>query len=219
MAHEVNNSLDTMQNCLHLLDRRVHPAGEEAYQLLRTEAARLTRLVREILGLYRGPQSSRPADLNAVVTQAVQSLQPRLRDGKVRASTSLSPLPRIAVSAAQLRMVVSNLIVNAADAMPEGGKLQVETRWLKRNGRVCLRVADTGVGIPAELKSRIFQPFVTSKGGRGTGLGLWIVAQIVNHYGGRIRALPRKGGGSIFEVVFFRKISPGSQGFKLRAKG
>jgi signal transduction histidine kinase len=209
MAHEVNNSLDTMQNCLHLLDRRVHPAGDEAYQLLRTEAARLARLVREILGLYRGPQSSRPADLNTVVTETVQSLQPRLRDGKVRVSMSLGQLPRIAVSPAQLRMVASNLIANAIDAMPRGGEMRIETqRFPAGRGRpahtvrVCLRVADTGVGIPAELKSRIFQPFVTSKGGRGTGLGLWIVAQIVAHNGGHVRALPRKGGGSIFEVEF-----------------
>ncbi len=200
MAHEVNNSLDTMQNCLHLLDRRVHPAGEEAYQLLRTEAARLTRLVREILGLYRGPRSRGPADLNSVVTQTVHSLQPRLRGGKVRVSMSLGKVPRIAVSPAQLRMVASNLIVNAADAMPEGGKLRVETRLLKGNRRVCLRVSDTGVGIAPELKSRIFQPFVTSKGTRGTGLGLWIVAQIAAQHGGGVRALPRKGRGTTFEV-------------------
>ena len=190
MAHEVNNSLDTMQNCLHLLDRRVHPVGEEAYQLLRTEAARLTRLVREILGLYRGPQSSRPTDFNTVVTQTVQSLQPRLHDGKVHVSTSMDRLPRISVSPVQLRMVVSNLIVNAADAMPEGGKLRIETRQLKSKSHVCLRVVDAGV-----------------------------VAQIVAHNGGRIRALPRKGGGSIFEVEFpLREPAPKRRARKVRTK-
>lgn len=200
MAHEVNNSLDTMQNCLHLLDGRVQPGGEDAYLLLRAEAGRLTRLVREILGLYRGPQSSRPADLNIVVNQTVQSLRSRLRNAKVSVSTSPGQLPRIAVSPAQLRMVVSNLIINAADAMPEGGKLGVETRRLKGKGRVRLRVTDTGTGIAPELKSRIFQPFVSSKRDRGTGLGLWIVAQIVTQHGGRIRVLPRSGRGTTFEV-------------------
>ncbi|MGH9557086.1 MAG: ATP-binding protein [Terriglobales bacterium] len=199
MAHEVNNALDTMQNCLHLLSGQVRPKAAHSYELLRSEAARLTRLVREILGLYRSPQSTAPAELNAVVTQTVRALQPRLGAGKIQVVTALGKLPRLNVSPAQLRMVVSNLVVNAADAMSGGGKLRVETRAL-RSRRVRLRVADKGTGIPPELQPRIFQPFVTSKGDRGTGLGLWIVAQIVSHHGGQIRALPRRGGGTILEV-------------------
>ncbi len=203
MAHEVNNSLDIMQNCLHLLAGRVRPSGGPAYKLLRTEAARLNRLVREILGLYRGPQPSTPADFNAVVTNTLHALQPRLRPAKIQVKTALGKLPRLAIPPAQLRMVVSNLIVNAADAMPGGGKLRVETRALPA-GRVRLRVSDTGAGIPSGLKSKVFEPFVSSKGEHGTGLGLWIVAQIVSHHGGKVRALPRRGGGSIFEVEIQR---------------
>lgn len=199
MAHEVNNSLDTMQNCLHLLSRQVRPRAAPAYDLLRTEAARLARLVREILGLYRSPQPDAPADLNAVVSESLRALQPRLRRSSLRLTTKLGRLPRILAPRAQLRQVVSNLVVNAADAMTSGGTLRVETRALLRR-RVRLRVADTGTGIPPGLKSRIFQPFVTSKGERGTGLGLWIVAQIVAHHGGRVRALPRRGGGTVMEV-------------------
>lgn len=201
MAHEVNNSLDILQNCIHLLAGRVRPSGKVAYELLRTEAARLNRLVREILGLYRGPQSTSPTDLNAVVTGTLHALQPRLRAGNVQVATALGKLPRLAIPPAQLRMVVTNLIVNAADAMPGGGKLRVETRALPQR-RVQLRVSDTGAGISPALRSRIFQPFVTSKGDGGTGLGLWIVAQIVSQHGGRVRALLRKGVGSIFEVEF-----------------
>ncbi|MGH9600849.1 MAG: sensor histidine kinase [Terriglobales bacterium] len=199
MAHEVNNSLDTMQNCLHLLSGQVRPKAAHSYELLRSEAARLTRLVREILGLYRSPQSTVPADLNAVVTQTLRTLQPRLRAGKIQVATALGKVPRTAVSPAQLRMVVSNLVVNAVDAMPGGGKLRVETRAAGKQ-HVRLRVTDTGMGIPLEMKSRMFQPFVTSKGERGTGLGLWIVSQIVSHHKGSIRALPRKGGGTVFDV-------------------
>ncbi|MGH9531156.1 MAG: sensor histidine kinase [Terriglobales bacterium] len=199
MAHEVNNSLDTMQNCLHLLDGRVQPGASPAYDLLRTEAARLTRLVREILGLYRSPHSAATADFNAVVTQTLRTLQPRSRAGKIQVTTALGKVPRTAVSPTQLRMVVSNLVVNAADAMLGGGKLRVETR-AAGGQRVRLRVADTGVGIPEEVKSKMFQPFVTGKGERGTGLGLWIVSQIVSHHKGSVRAQPRKGGGTVFEV-------------------
>ncbi len=199
LAHEVNNSLDTMRNCLHLLSGRVQPGGAPAYELLHAETARLARLVREILGLYRNTQSASPADLNAAVRDALGALQPRLRQAKVRATHSAGKLPRVLASPVLLRLLVSNLVTNAADAMPEGGKLQIETRLLPSR-RARLRVADTGSGIPAKLAARIFRPFVSSKGERGTGLGLWMVAQIAAQHGGRVRALPRRGGGTVMEV-------------------
>ncbi len=214
LAHEVNNSLDTIHNCLHLLSGRVRTRGAPAYELLRAEAARLGRLVREILGLYRNAPPAAPTDLNAAVREALHALQPRLRRAKVRVTNSAGKLPRVLASPVLLRLLVSNLITNAAAAMPAGGKLRVETRRLPASRRpaspagrrlahttrVRLRVADTGTGIPPRVAARIFQPFVTSKGERGTGLGLWIVAQIVTHHGGRVRALPRPGRGTVMEV-------------------
>ena len=199
LAHEVNNSLDTIQNCLHLLSGKVRTRGAPAYELLRGETARLSRLVRETLGLYRNSQPAAPSDLNAAVAEALHALQPRLRRAEVRVTASRARLPRLVASPVLMRLLVSNLITNAADAMPTGGRLRVETRML-RSRRVRLRVSDTGAGIPPKLASRIFQPFVTSKGERGTGLGLWIVAQIAAHHGGRVRALPRRGGGTVMEV-------------------
>jgi signal transduction histidine kinase len=188
-----------MQNCLHLISGKVKPQGAPAYELLRTEAARLGRLVREILGLYRSPQPAPASDLNAAVSETLRALQPRLRRAQVAVTRSRGPRVRVAASSVELQLLVSNLVANAADAMPGGGKLRIETRVLPRR-RVRLRVADTGTGIPAALASRIFQPFVSSKGERGTGLGLWIVAQIAAHHGGRVCALPRKGGGTVMEV-------------------
>ena len=199
LAHEVNNSLDTIQNCLHLLSGKVQTRGAPAYELLRSETARLGRLVREILGLYRNSQPASPSDLNAAVTEALHALQPRLRRAKVRVTTSLGRLPRLVASPVLLRLLVSNLVANAADAMPAGGKLRIETRLLPSR-RARLRVADNGTGIPPKLASRIFQPFVTGRGEHGTGLGLWIVAQIAAHHGGRARALSRRGGGTVMEV-------------------
>jgi len=199
LAHEVNNSLDTIQNCVHLLSGKVQTRGAPAYKLLCAETARLGRLVREILGLYRHSQPAAPSDLNAAVTEALHALQPRLRRSKIRVTTSLARLPRVVASPVLLRLLASNLMANAADAMPAGGKLRVETRLLPSR-RARLRVADTGTGIPPKLAPRIFQPFVTSKGERGTGLGLWIVAQIAAQHGGRVRALARRGGGTVMEV-------------------
>ncbi len=199
LAHEVNNSLETMQNCLYLLAGKVQTRGAPAYELLRAETAGLARLVHEILGLARNSQPARPSDLNAAVSEALHTLQPRLRRAKVRVTMSTRHLPRLVASPVLLRLLVSNLISNAADAMPAGGKLRVETRRLPKR-RARLRVADTGAGIPSQVARKIFQPFVTSKGERGTGLGLWIVAQIAAHYGGSVRALPRRGGGTIMEV-------------------
>jgi signal transduction histidine kinase len=119
-----------------------------------------------------------------------------------RIACSVTPkdgLPPIQADAHQLQQVVLNLLTNAVDAMPLGGSLRVSTDHVE--GMACLRVADSGPGIPAEDRDRIFEPFYTTKDrSGGTGLGLAVCRQIVGTHRGTVSVTETPGGGATFEV-------------------
>ena len=118
----------------------------------------------------------------------------------------LGELPTVVGSGDQLRQVMSNLVVNARDSMAEGGTLTIRTRHIPSadgvHGKVRIAIADSGSGIPKEVLPTIFEPFVSTKGEKGTGLGLWIVKGIVESHGGRLRVRSTPGRGTIFLVDF-----------------
>ena len=101
------------------------------------------------------------------------------------------------IAADQIRQVLSNLVINAKDAMPNGGKLRIRSRHIPGeddlHGWVRILIADTGSGIPPEMIRSIFEPFVTTKGERGTGLGLWIVKGIIQNHAGKLSVRSRLG--------------------------
>jgi len=118
----------------------------------------------------------------------------------------LGEIPTMKGSADQFRQLFSNLVVNARDSMPEGGNLTVRAKHLRApdgiHGWVTITIADEGSGIPRELRSSIFEPFVTTKGEKGTGLGLWIVKGIVENHAGRIQVRSTVGKGTVFRLAF-----------------
>jgi signal transduction histidine kinase len=104
-----------------------------------------------------------------------------------------------------LRQVLSNLVINAKDSMADGGRLLVRSRHVRHSkeyplGSIRLLVADTGSGISRELRKTIFEPFVTTKGEKGTGLGLWIVRGIIGNHGGKISVKSKVGKGTVFKI-------------------
>src|SRR5438067_1587843 len=109
-------------------------------------------------------------------------------------------------SADQFRQLLSNLVVNARDSLHPGGKLIIKTQQVLASdglhGWVKLSVADTGSGIARDLQKSMFEPFVSTKGEKGTGLGLWIVKGIVENHNGRIRVRSRAGKGTVFSLTF-----------------
>jgi signal transduction histidine kinase len=127
-----------------------------------------------------------------------------LQRASVKVRTELRPLPDAVIAADQIRQVLSNLVINAKDAMPEGGTLCIRTRHIPahRNlrGWVRILIADTGVGIAPEMLRAIFEPFVTNKGEKGTGLGLWIVKGIIENHAGKLSVKSRVGLGTVFRV-------------------
>lgn len=204
IAHEVNNPLEAIKNCIYLLSNSVDPQAQPVYEILRSETERVARIVRQMLGLYRNNQQVGPVDVNAVVEDTLLLFSRQLERSGVRVKPRLGQLPKSVGSSDQLRQVLSNLIVNAKDSMAGGGTLNIRTRHARFFERDCIRilVADTGCGIPSQLLSTLFQPFVTTKGERGTGLGLWIVKGIVENHGGRLKVKSKVGKGTVFQMEF-----------------
>ena len=200
VAHEARNPLGALSNCVELLRSNPHITGEDAELLtiMQSESKRLNDIVSDFLafGRPRAPQFA-PVDLHELIAATWTLLQ---RDDRCPASIRFErrfdeTLTSVVADHDQLRQVFWNLLLNAVQAMREGGTLSVETRRVGRHVEVLVR--DTGPGIPASILPRVFEPFVTSKAG-GTGLGLAIVRRIVEDHGGGITVTARDGAGTCF---------------------
>jgi len=214
IAHDFNNVLTALRNYAELVRAELAPGSEAAAdieEVLRT-TDRATSLTRQLLAFSR-QQSDVPRriDLNAVVIGLQRMLQ-RLIPSNITFATALAPnLPSVRGDLGRLEQVLLNLVLNAADAMPDGGTLTVETRRgtaldalesQPNEVPVILAVRDTGSGMDAETAARIFEPFFTTKpSGKGTGLGLSTVQGVVEQSGGRIRVESAPGTGTLFEVT------------------
>ncbi|HMH49908.1 MAG TPA: GAF domain-containing protein [Candidatus Acidoferrum sp.] len=200
VAHEARNPLGALTNCIGLLRGNPHITGEDAELLtiMESEAKRLNDIVSDFLafGRPRPPQFA-PVDLHELIDATWSLLQ---RDDRCPPSIDFErrfdpTLVSLTADRDQLRQVFWNLLLNAVQAMRQGGTLAVETR--RAPGSVEVVVRDTGPGIPANILPRVFEPFVTSKAG-GTGLGLAIVRRIIEDHGGRITVSAQDGEGTCF---------------------
>jgi len=204
IAHEVNNPMEAIKNAVYLLAPAVSEGAAPVYNILKSETERVARVVRQMLGLYRETEPSKPVNVNTIIEDTLLLLNRQMERAGVRVETELGALPDAILGADQIRQVFSNLLLNARDAMPSGGILRVRTRTVRAlDGlRIWVRVlvADTGIGIAPEIIDDIFEPFVTTKGEKGTGLGLWIVKGIVHNHEGRISVRSRPGKGTVFQI-------------------
>jgi two-component system cell cycle sensor histidine kinase/response regulator CckA len=212
LAHDFNNLLGVIIGYNDLLLRALgpgHPAAHHAEQALRA-ADRAASLTRQLLAFSRR-EAVHPVvlDLNAVVGSTARMLR-RLIPEDVEIETGLDPaLGRIAADLGQLELVLINLAINARDAMPRGGRLTLETSNLELDEPagpgVRLTVSDTGHGIDAETLPHIFEPFYTTKDpGKGTGLGLATVMDIVRESGAHMAVDTAVGRGTSFHITFPR---------------
>jgi len=204
VAHDFNNLLQALLSTVEVM--KVGDVDREkvsgTVQELETHVRRGAALTRQLLLFARREMvRSEPVDLNQIVASATTLLRRVVRE-TTRLAVDLCPEPLpLHGDRGQLEQVLVNLVVNASDAMPEGGEVTI------RSGRmsaveVWVEVSDTGVGIPAEVRGRIFEPFFTTKAAeRGTGLGLAVVHGIVTQHGGRMEVTSEPGAGSTFRVV------------------
>ncbi|HUG53193.1 MAG TPA: ATP-binding protein [Vicinamibacteria bacterium] len=203
IAHEINNPLEGMANYLSLargaLERGDVESARRRLEGVREGLDRAALIVRQALAHAdpgKGPR--RPVDLNRVMRETVEFVRSRPEFSRVRFETALAARPLVVeANDIMLGQVALNLVVNACEAQPEGGEVTVSSH--AGGGEARAEVADRGPGIPAGDRDRIFEPFFSTK--NSTGLGLSICHSIVREHGGRLEALPRSGGGTVFRVT------------------
>jgi two-component system NtrC family sensor kinase len=209
IAHEINNPLAGILTYAKLISRRLRtgePTPEavlgvlQQLTLVERETQRCSTIVRNLLDFARQRTPAfQPIDPGAVVEEALSLLAHHLAIQRVGVVREIAPMPTISADFGQLRQAVVNVLMNACEAMPQGGTLTVRAGpAAAADGtprRVEVRVADTGVGIPPEHLSKIFDPFFTTKE-KGTGLGLSVVYGILDKHGGAIRVESRVGQGT-----------------------
>jgi len=193
IAHEINNPLEAIHNIFHLI--RHHPSlDSEAMDYARMaeqELARVSHIVRQTLSFYRESQQPVSVSISEVVDNVLElqlrniQIQNVILEKRYLTDATIQGFP------GELRQVFMNLIANAIQAMPDGGKLRITVREHVDPGRlskgISVSVCDTGSGIKAEHARHLFEPFFTTKAAKGTGLGLWISKGIIQKYDGTIQ--------------------------------
>ncbi len=205
ISHEINNPLDYISNYLYLLGDSLPPDFPERDYLKKIEAGidNLAALTRDLLEFSR-PQSDvlAPLNMHRVIDESLEFSGSYLRDKRIAVVKRYAcPDPVVAGSERMLQQVLLNLIVNAHDAMPEGGAITIATSC--GQGRFVLQFSDTGHGIQQAHLSKVFEPFFTTKkssGKRGTGLGLTICYNIINYHKGEIHVAGGEGTGAAFAI-------------------
>ncbi|HET9489372.1 MAG TPA: GAF domain-containing protein [Methylomirabilota bacterium] len=209
VAHDFNNMLAAILGRTQLLLRRIEdPKVRQWLQVIERSALDGAQTVRRLqeLARVRRDQPLVPVDLNQVVRDAVEMTQSRWHEDCLRRGividvrTRLGEISLVAGDPAELREAMTNLILNAVDAMPAGGVLTFTSELV--DGEVRVTVSDSGVGIPEAIRDSIFDPFFTTKGPQGTGLGLSMTYGILSRHRARITVESQEGQGSTFRLRF-----------------
>jgi len=197
LAHEIHNPLDSVVNLLYLMKNGSTPEeNSEFLDLARSELDRVTQISRAMLGMYRESKTPIELDLKELLDSILLLLQRQVTQAGITLKKDLADDVRISGYPAELRQVFTNLLTNAMDASTPGSVIEVSLRCKpsldgqrSRASRtdVTVSVIDHGPGIPADTLKHLFQPFFTTKGEKGTGLGLWVSQGIVQRHGGNIR--------------------------------
>jgi PAS domain S-box-containing protein len=197
IAHEINNPLEAVVNLLYLAR---HDPGHAADYLTQAEreVGRVAQLAQQTLGFVRDAKAPSAMNPATIMDEILQLYSRKLQTWKIRVTRRYRGGCQINGYPGELRQLFSNLVVNAVDAMKDGGSLQVHIQagrdWSNGSEGVRIAVADNGSGIPSAHLSQIFEPFFTTKADTGTGLGLWVASGIVEKHGGWIRVRSRTGG-------------------------
>ncbi|HEX4029831.1 MAG TPA: ATP-binding protein [Terracidiphilus sp.] len=187
IMHEINGPLEAALNLNFLIQQSAdNPAAVRRYgQMLDEQFHNLIRLSRQTLSFYRAPESREAVEVAALAEAALRIHGHKISGKKIQLLKALPPDVTVEAHAGDMLQVLSNLIANAVEALPEKGTLRLRAR--RSGGEVHITVADNGPGIPKEIAAKIFEPFFSTRKNRGTGLGLAISKQIVEKHAGRIR--------------------------------
>jgi two-component system NtrC family sensor kinase len=209
VAHEVNNPLASISSLIQILQTR--PFTEEGaaehremLRLISQQIARITQVLRDMMDFARTrPPLRTSLDINRIIEASIRLASFDKDFQKLRLNTALDrDAPQVLADADQLQQVLLNLLLNARDAMPDGGELHIRTRYERLAEELTIEVTDTGTGIAPENRAHVFDPFFTTKpAGTGTGLGLAVCYGIITAHGGRIEMLSNNGRGTRVRVA------------------
>ena len=211
IAHEINNPLEAVTNLLYLAQTvdDLPAAARRHLQMADAELRRVAHTARQSLGFYREYNAPAPASIIALIESAIDLLHGKIQAKQARIHKEWNTDVEVLAVAGELRQVFSNLITNSLDAIDVQGTIRIRVFACSRFGRggsrsVRITLADNGSGISPASQARMFEPFFTTKGTFGTGLGLWVVKQIIEKHGGQIRMRSRNQGanrGTVFSIV------------------
>jgi signal transduction histidine kinase len=205
IAHEINNPLEAVINCLYLVAQADLPEDARGYvNLAQKELDRVSQITMQTLRFYRGSTGRNPTDVHELIETVMTLLESRLEKGQIEVVRELGTKISVVAQGGEIRQVIANLVTNALDAMGLGGRLILRTAdgtdWVTGARGVAITVADTGSGMEEETLARMFEPFYSTKGTTGTGLGLWISHELIAKHGGTIRVRSQPGAGTVFRM-------------------
>jgi len=207
LAHEINNPLDTIMNCLDLLNNENLQSGDRTYlEIASSELQRVVRITRNTLGFYRRGEQAETFDCSGLATEVISTFMPLTNGRGVQLEARIQDGQIIRGFSGEIRQLLTNLIMNAMDAESTIVRVTISASHDRKDPErlgVRISVADNGKGVSREDAPKVFEPFFTTKGEKGTGLGLWVCKGIVQKHDGAIacRSLvgpPRRG--SVFSV-------------------
>ena len=210
ISHEINNPLDAVQNLLYMAELEENAGTARSYvQLAQQEVTSAARIVAQTLRFTRQAQEARPEKLSDVLDSAITLLQGKSKRAGVLVERFYMEQAEVLCLSSELRQVFANLLSNAFDASQQYGKVAVRVRdsrsWDGGEAGVRVTIADYGCGMSVETREHLFQPFYTTKGENGTGLGLWVSHEILARHRVRVSLKSRQGAtrsGTVFSLWF-----------------
>jgi signal transduction histidine kinase len=203
VAHEINTPLTGISSYIQMLQKKLTDSHyAQILEKVEAQTDRVAKIIKNLLTFARSPSdaSFHRVDLKQSLEEILSLIDYKLKNMNIRLALDLVSVPGVYAQGERLQQVFINIILNALDAMPQGGQLGI--RLAPEDGAAVVRISDTGTGIRPEHLSRIFDPFFTTKGvGKGTGLGLSISYAIVKEHDGHIEVRSEVGQGSTFTIT------------------
>jgi signal transduction histidine kinase len=216
IAHEINNPLESITNLLYLMEQEASGKTAEYLKLAQRELSRVVQISKQTLTFSRETSVAVRVQLSELIEEVLGLHARRIGDKNLRVVRQYESYEQITVFPGEMRQVMSNLISNAIEATPARGRIVIRIRaarrWSGHGARgLRLSIGDNGSGIPEEVRNRLGEPFFTTKGQSGTGLGLWVTQSILSRYGGSLRlrssVMPGRHG-TVFSIFLPLNLRP-----------
>ncbi len=202
IAHEINNPLGGIFNCIRMLEEQRDWSSKKYLELIKDGLERIENTVKKLLWMARKGEDVRELlNVEDIVDHIIEFAKYNISKKKIDIEKEIDRDLEILINRSDLEQILLNLLINAIQAIDKNGLIKIKGK--REGGKIFLIIEDNGSGIPREYINKIFDPFFTTKKqGEGTGLGLWITYEIVKNYGGKIVVESEEGKGSRFSIIF-----------------